>query len=66
MRRGLIVVGVLAILVGVVFFFQGIGVLKGSSMTGESFWLWVGVVLIVAGALAVFQGSSSGRRRSAE
>jgi hypothetical protein len=60
------VVGVLAILVGVVFFFQGIGVLKGSSMTGESFWLWVGLVLIVAGALAVFQGSRSGRRSSAE
>jgi hypothetical protein len=66
MRRGLIVVRVLAILVGVVFFFQGIGVLKGSSMTGESFWLWVGVILVVAGALAVFQGSRSGRRRSAE
>jgi hypothetical protein len=58
------IVGVLAILVGVVFFFQGIGVLKGSSMTGESFWLWVGVVLIVAGGLAVFRGSRSARRIS--
>ena len=64
MRRGLIVVGVLAFLVGVVFFFQGFGVLKGSSMTGESFWLWVGVVLIVAGALAVFRGSRPARRSS--
>jgi hypothetical protein len=62
MRRGLIIVGVLAILVGIVFFFQGIGVLKGSSMTGETFWLWVGVVLVIAGALAVFQGSRSVRR----
>lgn len=62
MRRGLIIVGVLAILVGIVFFFQGIGVLKGSSMTGETFWLWVGVVLVIAGALAVFHGSRSVRR----
>jgi hypothetical protein len=66
MRRGLIIVGVLAILVGIVFFFQGIGVLKGSSMTGDTFWLWVGVVLVIAGALAVFQGSRSVRRTPAD
>ncbi len=64
MKRGLLVVGVLAILVGLVFFFQGIGVIKGSSMTGESFWLWVGVVLVVAGGLAVFRGSRSAPRSS--
>jgi hypothetical protein len=64
MRLGLMIVGVLAILVGLVFFFQGIGVLKGSSMTGETFWLWVGVVLVVAGGLAVFRGTRSARRSS--
>ena len=66
MRRIWVVIGVLAMLVGVVFFFQGIGALKGSSMTGESFWMWVGLILIIAGAVAVFRGARSGRRRSSE
>jgi hypothetical protein len=63
MSRGFIIIGGLAALVGLVFFFQGIGVLKGSSMTGESFWMWVGVVLIVAGALAIFRGARSSPSR---
>jgi uncharacterized membrane protein YidH (DUF202 family) len=62
MNRVLIVVGVLVLLVGIVFFFQGIGLIKGSAMTGESFWVWVGLILVVVGALAVFRGSRSGRR----
>jgi hypothetical protein len=64
MNRIWVVVGVLAVLVGVVFFFQGIGALKGSSMTGESFWMWVGLILVIVGAVAVFRGARSGRRRS--
>lgn len=64
MSRIWIVIGVLIMLVGVVFFFQGIGAIKGSSMTGESFWMWVGLILIIAGGVAVFRGARSGRRRS--
>jgi protein-S-isoprenylcysteine O-methyltransferase Ste14 len=64
MNRIWVVVGALAVLVGLVFFFQGIGALKGSSMTGESFWMWVGVILVVAGGLALYRGARSGRRRS--
>jgi hypothetical protein len=35
--------------VGAVWFFQGIGVLKGSFMTGTWFWTVVGVILFGLG-----------------
>jgi hypothetical protein len=47
--RGRIVVGVLLCVVGAVWFFQGIGVLKGSFMTGAWFWAVVGVILFALG-----------------
>jgi hypothetical protein len=54
-------IGVLAILVGLVFSFQGAGVLPGSFMTGQRTWLVIGIVVAVAGlALAL-----SGLRRPA-
>jgi hypothetical protein len=64
MNRIWLIGGVLAVLVGIVFFFQGTGLLKGSSMTGSTFWLWVGLVLIVVGGVAVVRGSRSARRPS--
>jgi hypothetical protein len=54
-------IGVLAILVGLVFSFQGAGVLPGSFMTGQRTWLVIGIVVAVIGlALAL-----SGLRRPA-
>jgi hypothetical protein len=54
-------IGTLAILIGLVFSFQGAGVLPGSFMTGQRMWLVIGVVVAVAGlALAL-----SGLRRPA-
>jgi hypothetical protein len=47
--RGRIIVGVLLCVVGAIWFFQGIGVLKGSFMTGTSFWTVVGVILFALG-----------------
>jgi hypothetical protein len=47
--RGRIIVGVLMCVVGGVWFFQGIGVLKGSFMTGQGFWTVVGVILFGVG-----------------
>ena len=43
--------GILLVLVGVVWFLQGIGVIPGSFMTGQTFWA-------VAGFLAVLSGSA--------
>jgi hypothetical protein len=52
-RRSIRIVAVLGLLAGVVFFFQGIGVIPGSFMTGRSEWAVIGAAL-VAGAVALF------------
>ena len=41
---------------GSVWTFQGIGALKGSFMTGEPVWLWIGLACIVTGAGMLFLG----------
>ena len=53
------IIGVVLMLIGGVWFFQGIGVIGGSFMTGEALW-------VVIGAIAVFLGGSLvvGARRS--
>jgi uncharacterized membrane protein YidH (DUF202 family) len=51
MKIVLIVVGVLLILVGTVWFFQGINVLPGSFMTGQTQWAIYGSISVVIGAV---------------
>ena len=46
------IVAFVALLAGVVFFFQGVGVIPGSFMTGRSEWAVIGAAL-VAGAVAL-------------
>jgi hypothetical protein len=61
MRILLNVVAVLALLMGCVWFLQGINVLPGSFMTGQPKWAIIGGMLIVVGiALLVI----ANRRRS--
>ena len=50
MRLAFRIVGVVLGLMGLVFGLQGIGVLGGSPMTGQGFWVGVGLVLFVLGA----------------
>lgn len=50
MRIFLSILGVLIILVGVVWFLQGINVIGGSVMTGQSQWAIYGGIAVVAGA----------------
>ena len=57
MRLAVRIVAVIAVLAGVVFFFQGIGVIPGSFMTGRAEWAVIGAAL-VAGAGALFWLSS--------
>ena len=40
-------------LLGGVWIFQGAGVLKGSFMTGERLWLWVGIGCVLVGLLTL-------------
>ena len=53
MRLALRIVAVVGLLAGVVFFFQGVGVIPGSFMTGRSEWAVIGAAL-VAGAGALY------------
>ena len=44
------IIGVLLLLPGVTFFLQGINVLPGSFMTGQSQWAVIGGILMVIAA----------------
>jgi hypothetical protein len=62
-RYVLLIVGGLIALVGVVWFLQGIGILPGSFMTGQSFWAVMGVVCLAVGGSFVFAGFRLNGRR---
>ena len=51
MRKLPLVLGILLIVVGAVWTFQGYGSLKGSFMTGSPTWMWIGIGSIIVGAL---------------
>jgi hypothetical protein len=42
-------IGIVLLLIGAVWFLQGIGLLKGSFMTGEAVWAVIGFVCVAAG-----------------
>jgi hypothetical protein len=50
------VIGVLLLLVGIVWFVQGIGVLHGSFMTGTAFWAIMGALLVIFAAYLIISG----------
>jgi hypothetical protein len=39
------------LLVGAIWAFQGAGILPGSVMSGDSFWLYTGLIMIVIGVV---------------
>jgi uncharacterized membrane protein HdeD (DUF308 family) len=49
MRIALYIAGTVCVLVGCVWFLQGINVLPGSFMTGQTIWAVYGVILLLAG-----------------
>jgi hypothetical protein len=50
------VLGVLVLLTGAVFAGQGLGYIKGSYMTGDMSWFWIGGVMVVVGLALGFFG----------
>ena len=56
MRWSLLVVGILLVVVGGVWIFQGVGVLKGSFMTGDAFWGWTGAACVLVGLAILARG----------
>jgi hypothetical protein len=63
MRMAATVFGVLLVLLGVVWVGQGLGYIKGSFMTGESLWAWIGLGCLLAG-LVLLGGAAGFRRRA--
>ena len=49
MRATLTIVGILCLLMGGVWFLQGINIIPGSFMTGQTKWAVYGGLLLVAG-----------------
>ncbi|WP_034591904.1 hypothetical protein [Hamadaea tsunoensis] len=60
MRWVWLVVGLLLVLTGLVWIFQGVGTLGGSSMTGDPKWTIIGAVVAVIGLVVAWR---SARRR---
>jgi len=60
-----LVVGILLMAIGAVWFFQGIGSLAGSPMTGVSFWAYAGGAAFIVGicllVIGVFRRGSRNR-----
>jgi hypothetical protein len=66
MKRSLITpLGLVMVLLGAVWFAQGIGWLTGSSMTDETRWAVIGPIVALAGAVVAVVGlTGTARRRS--
>jgi hypothetical protein len=60
-KPGLVIAGALMLLVGGVWFMQGLGSLAGSPMTGVIFWSWAGGALALVGLVLLVRGLRSGR-----
>lgn len=66
MRTLFVGIGVIALLVGIVWTLQGSNVITNSAMSGSSFWLGFGVVLLVVGiGLMAVGARSSGAKKAA-
>ncbi len=59
-RLGLVITGIALLVVGVIWIFQGLDVLKGSFMTGEPFWAWMGALAVLLGLPLVLRGLRRG------
>jgi len=49
-------VGAIILVIGLVWFLQGIGVLPGSFMTGSEFWAVAGGIAVIVGLLLIGTG----------
>jgi hypothetical protein len=63
LRYVLLIVGGLMFLMGGVWLLQGISILPGSFMTGQTFWAVMGAVFLAFGGLLALAGFRLNRRR---
>lgn len=59
---GAFAVGLIFLLFGAVWFFQGVGLLGGSFMTGSKLWLFIGLVVALAGLTLLRSAYRASRR----
>ena len=57
MRIALNISGALLVVVGCVFFLQGINVIPGSFMTGQTKWAVYGALILIAGIVLLFSAN---------
>ncbi len=55
-------IGVVLILVGGVWFFQGIGVAEGSDMSNNPWWAALGAAFFVAGFIVLYRANVAAKR----
>jgi len=58
-----IALGALLLAIGAVWTLQGLGYLKGSSMTGSSFWAIVGPIVAAGGVALIIVALRGPRKR---
>jgi hypothetical protein len=52
----IVLLGIFAALSGLLFFFQGIGVVQGSPMTGTTTWTVLGPIIALIGVAVAYTG----------
>ena len=57
-----VIVGALLVVVGTIWFFQGLGSIGGSFMTDVPFWSFAGVAVAVVGVVLLVRGLRAGRK----
>ena len=60
-RPAMVLAGGVVTLLGLLFTFQGLGAVKGSSMTNSNFWAATGPVIAVFGLVLAVRGAHGGR-----
>jgi hypothetical protein len=51
-----LVIGGILVVIGLIWFFQGIGVLGGSVMSGVALWAVIGPIVAIAGVALIVRG----------
>ena len=62
MRNVLIGVGGVVTVLGLLFLLQGTGLVHGSAMTGDHFWVYAGAVIAIVGVVLLALGFRTARR----
>jgi hypothetical protein len=51
-----LVLGIIALITGGVWILQGVGIIPGSFMSGQSMWLLIGLVVAAVGLALIYNG----------